>query len=503
MFIRSEELLTIIFFFSFFEANSRDYRLGCLWLIGTSQSSNPRVSTPILSRQPYTTSMSESGQERGTSLFDSVHYLVVTLPSIPIMVASSSSELSARRRMLARERGGLSTTYRRRSARPLGPLIALAFLSPASSLLPMARSRSAPAMLRASRQRGEISIAEPYDNDDAATLTELLEKKRVVQLLQRGMQEPKSLIGLLKDAGAYGVIAFALVFVVFYGAAGTLAEVSYHYLIGGWVDPRNLLLEDGADGKAETLALLAAFYLACKPFAPLKLGGALLITPDVKRFVGRQQQRPAVTALGEAMRAVVEPATAAVESVGGAVYRKLAPRRLRAAILKNELISLAEKAKAGVVPLGSADRSRLDEITLVELPALRPMAEPARSDLFTGEWELRWTDEKEINFAVEKGLFGLPWTRTYQTIDVPGGRLENVIEFDGGELRVGSSIVPDPTDGTRFNFAFGECTLRWREICVPLPPVGRGWGELLYLDEEMRIQRDIRGDLLVATRVLS
>ena len=36
---------------------------------------------------------------------------------------------------------------------------------------------------------------------------------------------------------------------------------------------------------------------------------------------------------------------------------------------------------------------------------------------------------------------------------------------------------------------------------VPLPPVGRGWGELLYLDDEMRIQRDVRGDLLVATKV--
>ena len=53
------------------------------------------------------------------------------------------------------------------------------------------------------------------------------------------------------------------------------------------------------------------------------------------------------------------------------------------------------------------------------------MADPARSDLLTDEWELRWTDEKEVNFAVANGLFGLPWIRTYQTIDVPGGRLVN------------------------------------------------------------------------------
>ena len=37
---------------------------------------------------------------------------------------------------------------------------------------------------------------------------------------------------------------------------------------------------------------------------------------------------------------------------------------------------------------------------------------------------------------------------------------------------------------------------------LPFPPVGRGWGELLYLDDELRIQRDVRGDLLVATRAV-
>ena len=131
------------------------------------------------------------------------------------------------------------------------------------------------------------------------------------------------------------------------------------------------------------------------------------------------------------------------------------------------------------------------------------MEAPTESELFSGEWECKWTNEKELNFAVEKGLFGLPWTRTYQTIDIPNGSLVNVIEFEGGELRVGSTIAPDAADGTRFNFAFDKCSLTWKEFTVPLPPVGRGWGELLFLDEEMRIQRDIRGDLIVATKVRS
>lgn len=43
--------------------------------------------------------------------------------------------------------------------------------------------------------------------------------------------------------------------------------------------------------------------------------------------------------------------------------------------------------------------------------------------------------------------------------------------------------------------------MTWGALRVPLPPVGKGWGDLLYLDGEMRLQRDVRGDLLLAVRV--
>jgi hypothetical protein len=39
-------------------------------------------------------------------------------------------------------------------------------------------------------------------------------------------------------------------------------------------------LGDGAKDKAKILALLTVFYLACKPFAMVKHGSALLITGD-------------------------------------------------------------------------------------------------------------------------------------------------------------------------------------------------------------------------------
>ena len=53
----------------------------------------------------------------------------------------------------------------------------------------------------------------------------------------------------------------------------------------------------------------------------------------------------------------------------------------------------------------------------------------------------------------------------------------------------------------RFEFKFAACALKWRFLELPLPPVGEGWGEQVYLDETLRIQRDSRGDTLIATRV--
>ena len=48
---------------------------------------------------------------------------------------------------------------------------------------------------------------------------------------------------------------------------------------------------------------------------------------------------------------------------------------------------------------------------------------------------------------------------------------------------------------------FQSCALKWKFLEVPLPPVGEGWGEQVYLDDTLRIQRDSRGDTLVARRV--
>ena len=341
-------------------------------------------------------------------------------------------------------------------------------------------------------------------------LIELLEERKLGAFFERVADKPVAIIELLQEAGLSGIIAYAICFVCFYSVAGSAAELAYHSASGRWVDPRVLLQDDGAAGKAETLALLGSFYLACKPFAPLRLGGALILTPDVNKFI---EARPAVAAAADAIEAGWDgtvgagfrAASTALAPVATAIKESPLAVPIRREFLKSELLELAEESDGGVTPLAPEAQERLEELVTTVLPRLNPTAEPARSDGFSAEWECRWTSEKEINFAREKGLFGQKWQRTYQLIDIEAGTLTNVLEFEDAELTVGSTIAPDEDseDGSRFNFAFEKCTLRWRSFEVPLPPVGRGWGELLYLDDEMRIQRDVRGDLLVATKVPS
>ena len=282
-------------------------------------------------------------------------------------------------------------------------MLAVAALAPASGLvMPTAAhaaraSRMAPPVMQVREQTGSIAAAfrgrvVPTAIAAAPTvaatypvpLMELLEEKQFGPFFGRVSRNPKQIFPLLRDAGVYGILAYAIVFVAFYTTAAVhagpptartlcpatcpdrpstpftpatpapaprprptftptagvpcralllrvrlrehhlqsrlrqqvIAEAGYHVVSGGWFDPRPLLQEDGADGKAEALAGFAAFYLACKPFGPVKLGGALVLTPDVRRVV---QRFPALLAAVEAAGAVGARASVALAPVREAV----------------------------------------------------------------------------------------------------------------------------------------------------------------------------------------
>ena len=185
--------------------------------------------------------------------------------------------------------------------RPLSALAAMAALAPISGLVPTtacarASRTGAPPVMQVSERIGSTAatgfsgrvvptalptslLAEKKESVSSTASTtgavypvplmQLLEEKQFGPFFGRVSRSPKQIFPLLQDAGVYGVLAYGLVFVAFYTAAALVGETFYRAVSGGWFDPRVMLLEDGADGKAEALATFAAFYLACKPFGPV------------------------------------------------------------------------------------------------------------------------------------------------------------------------------------------------------------------------------------------
>ena len=96
---------------------------------------------------------------------------------------------------------------------------------------------------------------------------------------------------------------------------------------------------------------------------------------------------------------------------------------------------------------------------------------------------------------MEKGIS----TRIEQTLS-EGKVLENWIPFvKGGGFGVTGSIQPAiNNDGLRTEFKFQSATLdigKWGTY--NFPPLGEGWFDTVYLDEELRIDLNSRNDILI------
>lgn len=133
------------------------------------------------------------------------------------------------------------------------------------------------------------------------------------------------------------------------------------------------------------------------------------------------------------------------------------------------------------------------------------MADLGRGSVTTGDslsatWRLLWTTEKEQLFIIEKAyLFGTQTGDVLQVIDVGKGTLNNVITFPpDGVFFVRSTI--EIATAQRVSFRFTSAVLRGKSWEIPLPPFGQGWFETVYLDDELRVVKDIRDDYLIVER---
>lgn len=135
------------------------------------------------------------------------------------------------------------------------------------------------------------------------------------------------------------------------------------------------------------------------------------------------------------------------------------------------------------------------EAKIAALTPLCPTPNAATSPLLQKEWILTWTTEKEINFFLDFDIA----SEVSQTID--GSELGNLIAFKrGGGLSVSGTLNVPEISSIRTEFKFDTATLdlaKWGTY--EFPPVGEGWFDTIYLDDDLRVDTNSRDDILICT----
>ncbi len=198
-------------------------------------------------------------------------------------------------------------------------------------------------------------------------------------------------------------------------------------------------------------------------------------------------------------------------------------------------MSLAD-LKQQLIDLSAATDMRFEatkdeEATIKSLAAdvekLNPTPEPARrADLLDGRWRLLYSS---FRLTREASLARLSFNQLpdvtvrvegiWQEVGTAGGHYNNLVYFTFGNLR-GIQTTKGrftPADGTRLSIAFYAADARPENAATPLPrfaaELGTAadrleapltapglWSDVVYLDEELRLNRGAYGNLYVLVR---
>lgn len=131
-----------------------------------------------------------------------------------------------------------------------------------------------------------------------------------------------------------------------------------------------------------------------------------------------------------------------------------------------------------------------------QLENINPTAKPIKSDLINGKWELLYTTNTYILGGKRPAILR-PNGAFYQVIDAPKGRVQN-IETAPYFNQISAQITP--VSDTRVDVQFKKLILLGL-IPLDAPDFMKGFLEMTYLDEEMRISRGDEGNLFVLRRV--
>lgn len=169
-------------------------------------------------------------------------------------------------------------------------------------------------------------------------------------------------------------------------------------------------------------------------------------------------------------------------------------------LARDDLLGLIATEERGVKTQHDATKRAqiLEAIETLGVPGREQTTTDA--DALSATWRMLWTTEKEQLFIIDKSpLFGTRAGEVLQVIDVQRGTLNNVITFPpSGSFVVDSTIEVVSKQRVNFRFIGAALFVNGRRIAVP--PFGKGWFESVYLDDSIRVAKDIRGDYLVVDR---
>lgn len=129
----------------------------------------------------------------------------------------------------------------------------------------------------------------------------------------------------------------------------------------------------------------------------------------------------------------------------------------------------------------------------------KPYGESELKRLLAGEWDLEWTTDKDMNFFY-KWPFSKP-TYTSSIINTRSMTMENTMALEGG-AQIDSNGSIERFEGNRCYFKFKTAGLKafGSKFSLPVPSVGAGFFETMYVDRSWLMMRDSRGIYSISAR---
>jgi hypothetical protein len=163
--------------------------------------------------------------------------------------------------------------------------------------------------------------------------------------------------------------------------------------------------------------------------------------------------------------------------------------------LKRDILLLAAETKRGLTatPQQQAEMSRMFE----QLERINPTKKPLQSPAVNGKWDLQYTTSNAI-----LGKGGFPRVGPIvQMIDTKNLAAENseVVSYFGIQVANKVTAELDPQTDTLTNVQFKRFSVG--PIGFDAPDKFRGFLDVTYVDDDLRLSRGDKGNIFVLTRM--